>query len=92
MAYDLLKEIEHLRLFAVPQGGLYFWVQLDKVSSEALFLKTLQKKVGILPGSIFKLDEKSDGWVRLCFADVEIEEIKKGLGILKESVEELYNL
>jgi len=92
VAYDLLKKIEHLKLFAVPQGGLYFWVKLDKISSEALFLKALQKKVGILPGSIFKLDEKSDGWVRLCFADVEIEEIKKGLKILKESVEELYNL
>ena len=92
VAYDLLKEIKHLRLFSIPQGGLYFWVKVDKVSSEALFLKTLQKKVGILPGSIFKLDEKSDGWVRLCFADVEIEEIKKGLKILKESVKELYCL
>ncbi|MEI6856510.1 PLP-dependent aminotransferase family protein [Psychrilyobacter sp.] len=92
ISYNLLKRIEHLKLFAVPQGGLYFWVKVDKVTSEALFLKALQKKVGILPGSIFKLNEKSDGWVRLCFADVEIDDIKKGLKILKESIEELYNL
>jgi len=92
VAYNLLKKIEYLELFAVPQGGLYFWLKLDKVSSEALFLKALQKKIGILPGSIFKLNEKSEGWIRLCFADVEIEEIKKGLKILKESVEELYKL
>ena len=92
IAYDLLKEIKHIELFSIPKGGLYFWIKLENFSSEALFLKTLQKKVGILPGSIFRLDEKSDGWIRLCFADVEIDEIKKGLKILKESVEELYNL
>lgn len=92
VAYNLLKKIDHLELFAIPQGGLYFWVKLEKITSEALFLKALQKKVGILPGSIFKLNEKSEGWVRLCFADVEIEEIKKGLKILKESIEELHKL
>lgn len=92
ISYNLLTKIKHLELFAIPQGGLYFWVRLDKITSEALFLKALQKKVGILPGSIFKLDEKSDGWIRLCFADVEIDEIKKGLKILKESIEDLYNL
>jgi len=92
IANDLLSKIEHLQLFTIPQGGLYFWVKLDKITSESLFLKTLQKKVGILPGSIFRLDEKSEGWVRLCFADVEIEEIKKGLEILKQCVSELYNL
>jgi DNA-binding transcriptional MocR family regulator len=89
IAYNLLKKIENLEIFCTPKGGLYFWIKIEKATSETLFIKALQKKVGILPGSIFKLDEKSNGWIRLCFADVKEVDIEKGIKILEEVILDL---
>ncbi len=92
ISYNLLKDIKGIKIFTVPKGGLYFWIKLEGITSEALFLRGLEEEVSILPGSIFHVDNNSHSWIRLCFADVKEGDIKTGISILDNIIQELGEL
>ena len=73
LMYNALKEIEGIHFYK-PQGGLSFWIKLpDNISSKAIYLKLLSKKIGILPGILFS--PHFDNYIRVSFAQCKNEDI-----------------
>lgn len=88
---SLLKDIKGLELPFLPKGGLYFWIKLpSEINSNVLYNLLKEKKVSILPSSVFFLaEEQNNNFIRLSFISVTLEEIKDGLQILKETISDL---
>ena len=88
---SILKDIDILELTFLPKGGLYFWLKLpNEVNSNILYNLLKEKKVSILPSSVFfLLEEQNNNYIRLSFTSVTLEEIKDGLQILKDTIYDL---
>ena len=88
---SLLKNIKGLELPFLPKGGFYFWIKLpSEINSNVLYNLLKEKKVSILPSSVFFLaEEQSNNFIRLSFTSVTLEEIKDGLQILKDTISDL---
>ena len=54
-----------------PQGGLYLWLELpDRLDSEVLYLRCLERGISILPGLLFSPSGLYRSHIRLTFASV----------------------
>ena len=84
------KLIPPVELVYEPNGGIYFWLKLPTgISAEEFYLAAREYKVALLPGDIFKLNNKPDSsdessYFRLSFAAVSDAEIKTGISRLKD--------
>lgn len=80
-----------LELPFLPKGGFYFWIKLpSEINSNILYNLLKEKKVSILPSSVFFLaEEQNNNFIRLSFTSVTLEEIKDGLQILKDTISDL---
>src|SRR6056297_195776 len=68
-----------------PKGGMFVWLELPKgFNADDLLIKALNKNVGFVPGGSFYPKEGSQNTIRLNFSYVSIEEIKRGITILGE--------
>lgn len=66
------------------EGGLFIWCRLpDGVDMIDFTMRALDKKVAIVPGTAFLVDEsKSTSWFRINFSTPSDEQIAKGIEIL----------
>lgn len=67
------------------EGGLYLWLQLPSaVDSKKLYQKAVEAGLVFSPGYLFSLGSSFANYLRLSFAAVNEEEIKKGISLLKK--------
>ena len=73
-----------------PMGGLTLWCTLaEDISERALYRALDEKGVLIIPGWVFyKAGKKKEGHIRLCFSNVSDEEIRRGVKLLGEALEQ----
>lgn len=78
--------VEYVR----PEGGLFIWCKLpDNVDMLDFVKKALKKKVAVVPGSAFLMDDTSKTqYIRLNFSTPTDENIVKGVKLLGEAAEE----
>jgi DNA-binding transcriptional MocR family regulator len=69
--------------FHVPAGGMNIWIDLPK-GLDAVSLRGLAQQAGVdyLPGRYFSVSRSLDSGLRLSFAGLEPNEIRKGIEIL----------
>jgi 2-aminoadipate transaminase len=72
--------------FTEPEGGLFIWGTLPKKSDMVAFCKeAIQKKVAVVPGNAFLVDESDPcSSFRLNFSFPSDDKIEKGVQILSE--------
>ena len=75
----------HLRdcAWRLPSGGMNLWIELP-AGLDAVSLRGLAQQAGIdyLPGRYFSISRSFDSALRLSFAGLEPDEIRKGIEIL----------
>jgi 2-aminoadipate transaminase len=66
-----------------PQGGMNVWVRLSEPLDAAQLLPRAQKEgVAYLPGRFFEVARQDAGTLRLSFAGLPPEEIRRGVAVL----------
>ncbi|MDA8364824.1 MAG: PLP-dependent aminotransferase family protein [Gammaproteobacteria bacterium] len=88
MASALDRHFRDLGKWELPTGGLFFWVQLNRLlDSRELLSKALEHDVAFMPGEPFFPDEdRPRGFLRLNFSNAGDEAIERGIGILAQVV------
>lgn len=73
-----------------PQGGLFIWAKLDdKMDMLSYVNKLVDKKVAVVPGTAFLVDDtKPCSYIRLNFSTPSDEDIVKGVKIMAETAKE----
>jgi len=73
---------DHLS-FREPSGGMFVWAQLEgdarHVAGADWFAFGRTHRVLVLPGQAFAADGRSNGYIRLTFANPGVEEIRAGI-------------
>jgi len=74
--------------YTEPNGGFFIYVDLPEgVSGEALFKKTMEKKIAFVTGEAFHIDPvEGDKHIRLSFSNSSKEEIEKGIAVIAEEM------
>ncbi len=86
---EFLEKLKPLLYYYDPQGGLFFWVRVNKGgSSENLARLSRERGVPLAPGSSFYAGRQSSPWFRLSFATGEKKSLEKGLLALEETLRE----
>jgi 2-aminoadipate transaminase len=69
------KYLESARLFAIPSGGMFLWVELPESTSE-LFERAIRQGVAFVPGEHFYLDDEAPATgMRLNFSNLSREDL-----------------
>lgn len=84
------RELGDFVKYVRPEGGLFIWCKLpDNVDMLEFVKKALKKKVAVVPGSAFLMDDTSKTqYIRLNFSTPTDENIVKGVKLLGEAAEE----
>jgi DNA-binding transcriptional MocR family regulator len=77
--------------FSEPMGGLHIWAETDLDASMFCNI-TKQNGAPIAPGCVFYLDGRGSNSFRLSFAGADVDEITRGVEIMKKSYDNLKNL
>ncbi len=73
--------------YRLPEGGMNMWVELpDGLDSSSLRGLAQQAGVDFLPGRYFSVTRPFDSGLRLSFAGLEPDEIRRGVEILGEVI------
>ncbi len=85
----LEQQFQKITTWKKSDGGFFIWLRFhEPIVNKALFLNLLKQNVLINPGYIY---ESSDSHhIRLSYAYASLEELKKGLNILLELVQNSY--
>ncbi|HOJ11698.1 MAG TPA: PLP-dependent aminotransferase family protein [Clostridiales bacterium] len=78
--------------FTQPGGGFNFWVKLPiGMDANMLYYQTSKRGVVFIPGSIFSYGRSTIGadYVRLSFAQANEQDIKYGMSVLKDCIENI---
>lgn len=87
-AIKLLSEINEITILTKIKGGFFIWIKLPTYITEKELCEECKKRgVNILPGNLFYLDEKITNKIRISFITPTIDEIRRGIKILKEVLE-----
>ena len=90
MTARAIKKSRHMRIVYDQPGGLFYWVALpEKVSGFTLYEEMKALGVALLPGSVFSIDGRWKNYLRLSYASASPSEIRRGLRLLDEKLEEL---
>lgn len=85
MLESIERHFKNVATWTKPQGGFFVWMSLDKKeNTDELFSKAVEKGVIYVPGSSFCVDGSNKNSMRLSFATVSNENIKKGIQLLSE--------
>jgi 2-aminoadipate transaminase len=88
----MLKKLESFPegiKYTHPDGGLFIWAQLpDGVDAMPIFEKGVEQKVAFVPGTHFFPDGSGKNTMRLNFSMASLDQIDKGMDILKKVIEE----
>lgn len=73
-----------------PGGGLLVWCTLaEDINERALYKAAMEKGVLVMPGWIFYANNgKKEGHIRLSFSNVTDEEIRRGIRLLGEALDQ----
>lgn len=73
-----------------PQGGVLLWCRLaDDINEQALYRLAEEKGVIIVPGRLFyRSSPKKERHIRLCFSNVTEDEIRQGVRLLGEALDQ----
>lgn len=84
------KELGDFVEYVRPEGGLFIWCKFpDDVDMLEFVKKALEKKVAVVPGSAFLMDDTSKTqYIRLNFSTPTDENIVKGVKLLGEAAKE----
>lgn len=85
---DLLKKETPFIRFIEPKGGLHIWAETD-INGAVFCQRAKQMGVYIAQGSVFYFDGRSNNSFRISFAGVNIEDIPRGVEIIKKTYESL---
>jgi len=90
MLEELEKNVDKRVKFTKPDGGLFIWGELPEgFDGMALAKIAGAKKVAIVPGSTFSVDEsKINNCFRMNFSLPSEEKIREGVKLLAESIDE----
>jgi len=94
-AEQMKAMLEELALFPAgtrytrPEGGLFIWVELPEgVNATKMLEKAVARKVAYVPGTHFYPEGGHENTLRLNFSNSTIEQIHKGMKVLRELAEE----
>lgn len=77
-----LKTVKQIKIINIPKGGFFIWLELKKDGEE--FCKECKKMgVELLPGTVFSIDGKNKNKIRLSFISPNLNEIVKGIDVIK---------
>lgn len=82
----LHQKLGDLVSFEVPDGGISVWCRFPKTTLDDLPLKASQKGLTIKNGREYDSGQKKYNAIRMGFASLDLEEQKKAIDILAESV------
>jgi 2-aminoadipate transaminase len=84
IALDALREhCEPWVRFQVPQGGIYFWLEMsDDVDWDAVRERVAQEGVACRPGERFSGDDSGRRYLRMAYLQVPEDEIRRGVAAL----------
>ena len=69
--------------FGVPDGGIYFWLELDSAVDAARLRALLDAEgVGIAPGERFTPNDAGRRFFRLAFLDVDDRDLETGIAVI----------
>ncbi len=73
--------------WAVPSGGMFFWIDLpDGIDATALLPRAVELGVAFVPGAAFFAAEPRANTLRLSFVTVAPDEIERGVRLLGEAL------
>ena len=77
--------------WTVPDGGIFLWCECKDIQDISVVVdKALEKKVAIVPGSNFAIDNKApSNMFRLNYSSATIEKIEEGVKRLGEALYEI---
>lgn len=82
------KYFKDIATWKTPKGGYYIWLKITKnISLKKVFMECYKRKVLIAPGFLYH--HASTREIRLSYAYPNKEELKKGLIILSEVINEI---
>lgn len=95
----MLKELNKLKVYGVtfeePFGGLNFWVTLPtNIDAYKLYLDCAKRDVVFLPSQVFSINDdnqRMNNCIRLSYAGSSIENIRRGMSIIGESINGIIN-
>jgi 2-aminoadipate transaminase len=74
--------------FTVPQGGIFFWLELAPgIDGQKVRETLLREGVACRPGERFSGATAENGYLRMSFLQVEEEEIERGVALLGKAFE-----
>ncbi len=75
----LPPEAEH----TLPDGGAHLWLRLpDPLDAAELLARARDEKVSFIPGRFFAVSRPHNGALRLTFAGLEPDQIRRGVAVL----------
>jgi 2-aminoadipate transaminase len=73
--------------YVIPQGGIYFWLQVrDDIDCAQVSEKLMMEGVACRPGERFTNDPSGHQFLRLAFLHVPADEIERGIAALGEAL------
>lgn len=86
MERALVEHFSDIASWEKPQGGLFFWVKLNKnINAADILPKALEKQVAFVPGSAFYPDDDQElNCIRLSFSEASVANISIGVSRLGE--------
>lgn len=84
---NLSKDVSYIK----PQGGMFLWLTLPKrYSMNYIVGKLLEKKVAVVPGNIFYVDQDAEcNSIRLNFSTPTFKDIKDGIEVFGKIFKEI---
>lgn len=74
--------------FALPDGGLAFWLRLsDRIDIQQLLINAEECQVRVLPGVLFSVENQPVQAIRLGYGNLDINELTLGIRRLKQAFE-----
>jgi 2-aminoadipate transaminase len=76
--------------WTVPQGGMFFWLELpEHIDAAELLPKAVARGVAFVPGAAFHAQDTRANTLRLSFVTVAPDVIARGVAALAEAIEEM---
>jgi 2-aminoadipate transaminase len=86
LAAALRAELGDRATFTEPAGGMFLWVALDGVDTDALLPRAVEQGVAFVPGSVFHVDGRGSGALRLSFATLDPPTLAEGAARLARAL------
>lgn len=69
-----------------PKGGMFAWIHINGVDTDALLERAIVERVAFIPGSAFAVDQQWSEHARLSFATLSEEDLYAAVASLKDAI------